>query len=92
MTGSGKTERLVKIVTYYISKYSEKGVLIVLPNLNKSDIVSRTRRNIGYKINVNVKSARTLKYEDLLEYEVIIFDDVDVALLDIDTSAYNCYL
>ena len=88
LMGGGKTEILSKIAVYYVSKYSEKGVVIVLPDPNKSDIVSRIRRSIGYDVNINVKSARTVKYEDLLNYEVIIFDDVDVALakslIDVD--------
>jgi len=80
LMGSGKTEILSKIATYYIAKYSERGVLIILPDPSKSDIVSRIKDKIGYDVNVNVRSARSVRFEDLFDYEVIIFDDVDVAL------------
>ncbi len=83
LMGSGKTEMLAKLATYYISKYSNKSVVVVLPDQKKcSDILSRIREYLGYDVTINIRSAKSIneRCDELLKYEVIIFDDVDVAI------------
>jgi len=93
LMGSGKTDLLAKIATYYVSRYSEKSVVIVVPDRGSSDIIPKIKEYLGRDVNIDVKLARSIneKIDSLLEYEVIIFDDVDLALaknnISLDTLA-----
>ncbi|RLI78189.1 hypothetical protein DRP05_08040 [Archaeoglobales archaeon] len=82
LTGSGKTEKLAELAAYYVYKYSDRAVVIVLPDRRSSDIVSRIRDYLGYDVNINIKQARNVveNFDELLRYEVIILDDADTAL------------
>jgi len=83
LMGSGKTDLLAKIATYYVSRYSEKSVVIIVPDKGSSDIISKIKGYLRRDVNIDVKLARNIneKSDSLLEYEVIIFDDVDLALV-----------
>ncbi|AGK61351.1 hypothetical protein Asulf_01360 [Archaeoglobus sulfaticallidus PM70-1] len=82
LTGSGKTEKLAELAAYYVYKYSDRAVVIVLPDRRSSDIVSRIRDYLGYDVDINIKQARNVveNLDELLRYEVIILDDADTAL------------